>query len=107
MILHQCSNPTSWHPTMHTHQNHHHPPLSWRRELAEQGRVDEPWWATIALCGLCHDEYHTLLNAYVRAGTTPPYEVTRTYSVYLKKLVAQAWERRPQGKLPYTVMVTA
>lgn len=103
MTVHQCSNPATWHPTLHVHQNHHHPPLSWRRDmLAADAGLDQTWWRIIPLCGLCHDEYHTLLNSYVRNGGWPPYAERRTYSRFIQALVEQAWVRRPSDKPPYT-----
>jgi hypothetical protein len=85
---------------MHTHQDHHHPPLAWRALM-----VEEPWWRIIPLCGLCHDEYHTLLNAYIHAlahGLDRPPDV-RTYSAYLRPIVLEAWTHRPSDKPPYTL----
>ena len=103
MAVHECTNPTSWHPTLHCHQKHHHPPLSWRRDiLAADAEVDQSWWRIVPLCGLCHDEYHTLLNAHVRVAGVPPYVDRRTYSLFVQRLVAEAWARRPPGKPPWT-----
>lgn len=93
-----CSNPATWHPTIHGTQDHHHPPLSWRKLMEP-----ERWWRIIPLCGLCHDEYHTLLNRYVRLAGPPPYEERRRYQVFIQRLVAEAWTERPTGKLPYTL----
>lgn len=96
----KCSNPAKWHPTMHTNQKHHHPPLAWRTLLKD---ADQSWWVIIELCGLCHDEYHTLLNLYVRYKGTPPLSLLRTYSPYVRALCTQAWENRPVLGTPYTV----
>jgi hypothetical protein len=102
VTIYQCANPATWHPTMHCRQQHHHPPLSWRRDMAAAGPTDESWWRIIPLCGLCHDEYHTLLNGHVRAGGPPPYAERRTYSLFIQRLVAEAWASRPSTKPPYT-----
>lgn len=97
-----CSTGTSWHPTLHMVDKHHHPPLSWRREMvAADPTVDQSWWTVLPLCGLCHSEYHTLLNDYVRRGEPPPWEVRRTYGYYVRDLVWQTWEHRV-AKRPYT-----
>lgn len=93
-----CSNPATWHPTIHTRQDHHHPPLAWRRTMTPAS-----WWRVIPLCGLCHDEYHTLLNRYVKLAGPPPYEERRRYQTYIQRLVAEAWVERPVGRLPYTL----
>lgn len=93
-----CDNGASWHPTMHTHQDHHHPPLAWRRLL-----TPAPWWRVYALCGLCHDEYHTLLNRYVKLGGPPPYDERRRYQTVVRRWVEEAWVNRPVGRLPYTL----
>lgn len=103
-MIYKCSNPAQWHPTMHTRQKHHHPPLAWRRVILNQnGNADDSWWRLIDMCGLCHDEYHTLLNAYVKLGKAPTGPEMRTYSPYIKNLVAEVWKHKPEGKLPYTI----
>ena len=94
-----CSNPATWHPTIHTNQDHHHPPLAWRRLMTPDPR----WWDVIPLCGLCHDEYHTLLNRYVKLGGRPPYDERRRYQTFIQRLVTEVWAERPSGKLPYTL----
>lgn len=100
-----CSNPASWHPTLHAKQDHHHPPLSWRTViLAADPNADQSWWTVMPLCGLCHQEYHTLLNAFVHAGGFPPWTTLRTYSPFLRNLVEVAWIKRPNDKPPYTVV---
>lgn len=102
---HICSNPASWHPTLHSHDRHHHPPLSWRRDiLAADPDADQSWWAVIDLCTLDHSEYHSLLDSHVRASGVPPYSLTRTYGRFVKALVAEAWANRPPGRPPYTIL---
>jgi hypothetical protein len=64
------------------------------------------WWRIIPLCGLCHDEYHTLLDLHVHYNAVPPRSLTKTYSIFIQKLVAEAWAARPEGKLPYTLTVS-
>lgn len=96
-----CANPATWHPTMHAHQDHHHPPLAWRKLLP----APAPWWRIVPLCGLCHDEYHTLLNRYVACGGPPPYAERRRYQSFIQAKVAEAWANCPAGRLPYTLTV--
>lgn len=100
-----CSNPASWHPRLHTKQDHHVPPKSWRLVMLQLNPdVDQSWWTVEPLCGLCHDEWHTLLNAFVHAKGEPPKSVTRTYSRYLLAQVHQVWANRPpDGPTPYTL----
>lgn len=96
----RCSNPASWHPTMHAKQEHHHPPLAWRSLYdASAARL---WWHLIRLCGLCHDEYHTLLNLFIHYDGRPPWALRRSFSPYVSALVAEAWKNRPVPKPPYT-----
>lgn len=103
-VVHRCSNPARWHPTMHTHQDHHHPPKAFRAVLlAADPGVDQSWWKVIPLCGLDHDETHDLLNAYVHARGVPPMSLRRSYSPYVRALVAEAWEHRPSDTPPYTL----
>lgn len=103
-VIYSCTNGAGWHPTLHTKDDHHHPPQSWRRNiLAQEPNAAQAWWRIIPLCGICHGEYHTLLNLYVRVGDIPPYAERRTYSPFIRVLVAEAWDRRPGGKLPYTL----
>ncbi|MCA1569285.1 MAG: hypothetical protein LC798_02975 [Chloroflexi bacterium] len=105
MTIHTCANPTDWHPTLHTIQRHHQPPLSWRRAILNYDpEADQSWWRVIPLCGLDHDEYHTLLNAYARADGTPPYAELRTYGLFVRALVAEAWARGrvPGQRMPWT-----
>lgn len=94
--IRQCSNPAQWHPTLHTSNKHHNPPTSWAKL---NGATQE----IIELCGICHDETHTLLNEYVRAGSLPGWDIRRTYSVFVRQLAQAAWDKRPSNKPPYTV----
>lgn len=121
-----CANPASWHPTLWVVQQHHHPALSWRRELLRADPdVDTSWWTLGGYCGLCHDAYHTLLNMYVRVAAkeqaaaraasalcravnraaleavVPPWSVRRTFGTFVRDGVAEAWRRRPPVT-PYT-----
>jgi hypothetical protein len=98
-MIKKCTNPAGWHPTLHMTQKHHHPPVAWRKLM--RGTYD--WWQIIELCGLCHDEYHTLLDLHVRFGAVPPGRELRTYSLFIRRLVAQAWADRPPGRPPYTL----
>ncbi len=98
--VHYCSNPAKWHPAMHTHQDHHHPPKAWRALLEAEPSVDRSWWALLPACGYDHDELHTLLNAYVHAGGVPK---LTGYSLWARKLAAEAWKHRPSDKPPYTL----
>ncbi|MCA1571982.1 MAG: hypothetical protein LC798_17055 [Chloroflexi bacterium] len=104
--IRRCANPAGWHPTLHTINRHHHPPLSWREKLTEGGD-DGAWWRVVDLCGICHDETHTLLNLYVKAGGVPAWSVRRTYSPFVRDLVSEAWAKRPTGRLPYTIAARA
>ena len=54
------------------------------------------------LCGIDHDEYHTWLDAHVRARGVPPASVARTYGRFVRALVAEAWAHRPSSP-PYTL----
>lgn len=92
----RCSNPAKWHPTLHRIEVHHHPPKSWTNDGGKSSKL-------IKLCGLCHNEYHALLNEHVRARGIPDWSVRRTYSPYIRKLVAQAWTRRNPTRMPITV----
>lgn len=85
---------------MHAHQDHHHPPKAWRAVLEQSPPVDRSWWSILPVCGLDHDEYHALLNAYVHAGKTP--DLTG-YSRWARKLAAEAWQHLPSDKPPYTL----
>jgi hypothetical protein len=97
-----CANPASWHPTLWVVQQHHHPALSWRRELLKADPdADTSWWTLAGWCGLCHDAYHTLQNMYVRAGEAPSWSVRRTFGVFVRSSVEEAWRRRPPVT-PYT-----
>lgn len=99
-----CANPASWHPTLHTIQRHHHPPLSWRDKLrAANPAVDQSWWKVVPLCGIDHDEVHALLDAHVRFHGVPPWALRRTYSVFARKLAAECWASRPSDSPPYTL----
>lgn len=91
-----CANPASWHPSIHRLEKHHHPPRSWTLDDGDSSEI-------IPLCGLCHNEYHALLNEYVRAAGTPVYEVIKTYSFYIRALVKVTWQNRIEGKTPFTV----
>ena len=90
-----CANPATWHPTIHRDEKHHHPPRSWTDDDGDSSEI-------IPLCGLCHNEYHALLNEYVRHNDTPPWEIRKTYSVFIRNLVAEAWKMRIPGKTPFT-----
>ena len=97
-----CANSAGWHPTLWVVQRHHHPALSWRRELLRADPdCDTSWWRLDGECGLCHDAEHTLLNMYVRAGGPPPWDVRRTFGLYVRAKVDEAWRRRPPVT-PYT-----
>lgn len=95
-----CSNPVDHSPPYAYTQDHHVVPLSWVREGCEQ------WGPVILpLCGTCHDAFHHLLNHYVRhaaKGLVVPWSIRRTYSIFIRDLVAQVWERRPRDDMPYT-----
>lgn len=73
---------------------HHILPLSWggKREPANE----------IKLCPTTHENVHTLLNHYVRAGTIPSYAILRTFGAFARGLAAEAWMKRPSDKPPYT-----
>lgn len=97
-----CTNGAAWHPTLWATQRHHHPPLAWRRELLKADPdADTSWWTLSPICGLCHDHVHALLNMHVRAGAPPAWDVRRTFGVYVRDNVAEAWRRRPPVT-PYT-----
>lgn len=96
-----CSNPVRHMPRVHLAEKHHHPPTAWRKLMTD---TDQSWWRTVPLCGNCHDgQYHQLLDHHVRAGDVPAASVTRTYSRYVRALVAEAWANKPPGKPPYTM----
>lgn len=105
-MIYVCENPASWHPTLHVIEGHHHPPSSWRLLLlALDPDVDQSWWRIVQFCGLDHGEYHTWLDAHVRARAVPPASLGRTYGRYIRSLVAETWEHRPVGpRLPYTLV---
>ena len=90
-----CANPAGWHPTLHRNESHHHPPKSWTTNNGVDSQILE-------LCGLCHNEYHALLNEYVRAGGLPSYQVRFTYGAYIRARVQECWDGRIVGKTPYT-----
>lgn len=96
-MIYRCTNPASWHPTLHTINRHHNPPTSWTKLSGGASQI-------IQLCGVCHDETHTLLNEYVRAGSVPTWEIRRTYSIYVRQLAQKAWDERPNDKPPYTTV---
>lgn len=104
-MIYKCENEAKWHPTLHTRQRNHIPPTSWRRDiLAADPNADQSWWYEADNCGLCHDEYHTLLNRYVKLNGPPPWEEIRTYSYYVRDRVALTWLHRVKDqKMPYTV----
>lgn len=103
-MIYKCENDTSWHPTLHVIERHHHPPTSWQRLLlAADPGVDQSWWRIVKLCGIDHSEYHTLLDAHVRARGVPAGSITRTYGRFVRRLVAEAWEHRPSDSPPYTL----
>lgn len=102
MTIHKCSNPATWHPTLHRTEMHHNPPKSWTLDGGDSAEL-------VRLCGLCHNELHALLNLYVRAGGTPPWvdpvkpeNSLRTFGVFIRWLAAKAWDARIPGKTPYT-----
>lgn len=95
-MIYVCSNPATWHPTLHRVEKHHNPPKSWTLDNGASARV-------LPLCGLCHNEVHALLNEYVRAGGLPAWEVRRTYGVFIRQLAQEAWDLRIVGRTPYTL----
>ena len=99
--VYECDNKASWHPTLHTINMHHHPATAWRKLYP--ANADTSWYELLPLCGICHDEYHTLANIYVYLGGPPPYVVLRTFSLYVRAKVAAAWVKRPVPKPPYTL----
>ncbi len=103
----RCSNPATWHPRLHVVEAHHHPPKAYRSViLAADPGADQSWWRLIDLCGICHSELHSLLNAYVHAAGTPAAAVVNAYSRYLRPLAAETWTRTDHSgaaHLPYTL----
>jgi hypothetical protein len=95
-VIHKCSNPAKWHPTLHTSNLHHNPPRSWTLDDGKSSTL-------VRLCGICHDEVHTLYNEYVRRKGVPPWDVLKTYSPYVRELVETGYSLRIPGKTPYTV----
>jgi hypothetical protein len=100
MAIVHCQNPATWHPTIHRNESHHHPPKSWTTNNGATSKILE-------LCGICHSEYHALLNEYVRAKGLPTWEIRRTYSPFLRPLVQECWDNRTIGKTPYTTVLGA
>lgn len=92
-----CDNPSGWHPTLHRNESHHHPPKSWTLNNGATSKILE-------LCGLCHNEYHALLNEYVRAKGLPAWEIRRTYGLFIRTVVQECWDKRIEGKTPYTTV---
>lgn len=73
-------------PDPGTKLNHHHiQPLSWGGSSTPDNMI----W----ICPTTHELAHTLLNAYVKLGTEPSWEVRRHYPRLAQKLAAQAVER--------------
>ena len=108
MTLPICSNPVTHTPTVHMVEQHHTPPTSWRRLLLEADPLaDQSWWRTIPLCSNCHHgQYHRLLDDHIRHAGVPPWELRRTFSVYIRPLVAEAWNHRPSDRPPFTLTST-
>lgn len=103
-----CSNGARWHPRLHVVESHHHPPKAWRTViLAADPQADQSWWRLIPLCGICHSETHSIMDAYVHAAGPPAPAVTSTYSRYVRPLAAECWAHRPSDKPPYTLTVGA
>lgn len=94
MKTYKCSNPAKWHPTLHRTEVHHSPPRSW---TPDDGASSE----LMTICGLCHNEIHSLLNEYVRAEGTPTWSVRRSYGVFFQRAAEKAWEKRGP-RTPYT-----
>lgn len=97
MTIVNCSNPTSWHPTLHRVEVHHNPPRSW---TLDNGDSSDLW----TICGLCHNEIHALLNEYVRANGLPTWEVRKTYGPWIRDRAQESWDGRRLDKpaMPYT-----
>lgn len=68
--------------------SHHIVPRSW-------GGPDTPT-NRIALCPTGHVNTHHLLDAYVKAGGDPGWEVRRRYTRTCRQLAARAWAARPE-----------
>lgn len=66
---------------------HHVVPLAWGGPDSAANRVN--------LCGNAHNNVHAFLRAYQRAGGTPPWDVRRRFSPYIRALAARGWAERP------------
>ena len=97
MKTYVCEHPrSSWHPTLHRVEGHHNPPRSWTTDDGASSEI-------LTICGLCHNEIHSLLNEYLRHDGTPPASVLKTYRVWYRKKADEAWQRRRTDKpVPYT-----
>lgn len=99
-----CANPIQHRPRTHAVDGAHHPPKAWQAQLlADDSTTDQSWWRIVILCPSEHRDYHDLLDAHVRTGGIPPWSVRRTYSPYIRALVAEAWASRP-AKVVYTAV---
>lgn len=96
-MIYLCTNPATWHPTLHRKEEHHHPPKSWTNDNGVNSRI-------ITLCGICHNEYHALLNEYVRVRGVPSWDVRKTYSPFIRNLVTECWDTHIPGKTPFTTV---
>lgn len=99
MPIVRCDNPAEWHPTLHRNEGHHNPPRSWTTDDGASSRV----WD---ICGICHNEIHSLLNEYVRAGGSPSWQIRRSYGPWIRERASEAWvaRRTDKPKMPYTTV---
>ena len=81
-----CQCVTSHAPSVVVFVPHHVVPLEW-------GGKDGP---VVMLCPTAEFNVHRLLGLYVQFQGKVPGTETRNFSAYVKKLVAQAWENRPE-----------
>lgn len=89
-----CARSATHAPTPHQIDTHHIVPVSWK--------VDGTDWYTVDLCAGCHHNVHALIDAYIRAGGEPAWDVIRHFTAVERQLAAAAWAGRPNDHPPIT-----
>lgn len=72
---------------------HHVVPRSWGGGSGE----------TVDVCPTGHYNVHHLIDAYVRAGGDPGWDVRKHYGPFERSLAERAWEGRPDDHPPLTL----
>jgi hypothetical protein len=65
---------------------HHILPLAWGGNRESDNEV----W----LCPTSHTNVHELLRAYEKYEGTPPWEIRKHFSWYIRSLAVEGWKRR-------------